>query len=990
MGLFKMKYKRKWLQKMKKDRRALRNLIQLAEQRLAPVSETYLINRPDASPKVYKSIVLPNGLTVLLISDKSSLSNAASISVKFGNFDDPPEMQGLAHLIEHMIFCGSTSNDGVNDFKEFVGMHGGDVFAKTEPEYMGFAFTIVKDHFKAALEMFGSMFSEPLMNIERFEKEIMTLNSEFESYKYKDSCRLEQLLSHTSHKNHPFNRFPWGNKKSFSGQNVDADACCERAKNLFQRHFIGASMKLVIIGSDAVNELQHMVIDFFAKIKRGIKSDFVFPTFNEPLWKHGVSYTLESLEGAQCMRVTWIIPPVTLVHSERRSAHLIHKLFCEECEGSLCYFLKSKHWISSLTASVGHECSFTDIGDCSFTSTAGGQLFYISLDITDTGLDNKYEIVSYIYQYLHFLKTCGSSQLLLSLIEEYKFSLEMKYQCLELDSEQLGDLINFSLALAVNMLSFPVSHALSLDYCYHFGDINALQEILGYFSTKNMRIDLLSKPFAKDDETKDEPYFSSKYKEEQIPLHFIEKWETSKVLDSALRLPQRNRFMPGTAFWRNDFDEMEENPEEAHDMYEEEYAELDEMEENPDEADEDEASFQPIAVGDYNKLFLQYEEAPFSTASFKIYMNVSQEAKAHMVFRIFLEMVKDQLSPILYKGEEAYISCELSFGDDSTIELKLYGYAARFKDFLSTIWETFCSFVPSLEAFETITEKMLRQFYLTSRDLIVHAKQLLSESIIEGQLSMFEKFNAMKLISYEDLTAFIPKMQQIRVVGLFTGKYSEDDCREILDLFNPIGNFEIPRISPTKRDLAICSPHRVSAKPIIENETNSLAKVYYQVSCEQNSSDFNPIMMSAFLLLLKSMVDEKIYADLRLEQRLGYHVGCEIHNQHGTKGVYFYVVSCDHKLVHLLEKIHDFVAAIPHYLANVDDKTFENYRSGTDVPGDSGMSPDLIHDGSCVNGHHTAVRFVLKKMKKEDVIKLCSQFFLQEPSIVEVCIGSDV
>lgn len=32
-------------------------------------------------------------------------------------------------------------------------MHGGDVFANTEPEYMGFSFTIVKDHFKAALEM---------------------------------------------------------------------------------------------------------------------------------------------------------------------------------------------------------------------------------------------------------------------------------------------------------------------------------------------------------------------------------------------------------------------------------------------------------------------------------------------------------------------------------------------------------------------------------------------------------------------------------------------------------------------------------------------------------------------------------------------------------------------------------------------------------------------------------------------------------------------
>lgn len=43
----------------------------------------------------------------------------------------------------------------------------------------------------------------------------------------------------------------------------------------------------------------------------------------------------------------------------------------------------------------------------------------------------------------------------------------------------------------------------------------------------------------------------------------------------------------------------------------------------------------------------------------------------------------------------------------------------------------------------------------------MHGKQLLSEFIIEGQLSMDEKFNAMKLISFEDLNAFLPKTQQV-------------------------------------------------------------------------------------------------------------------------------------------------------------------------------------------------------------------------------------
>ncbi|CAN7045389.1 unnamed protein product, partial [Brassica rapa subsp. trilocularis] len=151
------------------------------------------------------------------------------------------------------------------------------------------------------------------------------------------------------------------------------------------------------------------------------------------------------------------------------------------------------------------------------------------------------------------------------------------------------------------------------------------------------------------------------------------------------------------------------------------------------------------------------------------------------------------------------------------------------------------------------------------------------------------------------------------------------------------------------------------------------------MTCEQNSKDFKSNIVSVFLHLLKSMVDEKIYTDLRLKQRLGYHVGCEIHYQHGTKGVYFYVVSSEHKPMHLLQKIYEFVAST----ANVEEKTFELYISGIDVPDDSGMCPDLIHDDICIRGHHTAVKLVLKTMKKEDVIQLYDHLLFQKSLIVE-------
>ena len=52
----------------------------------------------------YESIVLPNQLKVLLISDPNSDKAAAAMDVYVGSASNPKERQGLAHFLEHMLF----------------------------------------------------------------------------------------------------------------------------------------------------------------------------------------------------------------------------------------------------------------------------------------------------------------------------------------------------------------------------------------------------------------------------------------------------------------------------------------------------------------------------------------------------------------------------------------------------------------------------------------------------------------------------------------------------------------------------------------------------------------------------------------------------------------------------------------------------------------------------------------------------------------------
>ena len=67
------------------------------------------------------------------------------------------------------------------------------------------------------MDMFAQFFIDPLLTPDAADREIKSINSEFELIKNSDYCRLEQLLFSTSGKNadeHPYAKFGWGNMRS--------------------------------------------------------------------------------------------------------------------------------------------------------------------------------------------------------------------------------------------------------------------------------------------------------------------------------------------------------------------------------------------------------------------------------------------------------------------------------------------------------------------------------------------------------------------------------------------------------------------------------------------------------------------------------------------------------------------------------------------------------------------------------------------------------
>ncbi len=78
------------------------NFAQTAKPAQATATAPAKINQADAVPYINK--ILPNGLEVIVLPDASVPIVTVELAVRNGSFTEPPELNGLSHLYEHMFF----------------------------------------------------------------------------------------------------------------------------------------------------------------------------------------------------------------------------------------------------------------------------------------------------------------------------------------------------------------------------------------------------------------------------------------------------------------------------------------------------------------------------------------------------------------------------------------------------------------------------------------------------------------------------------------------------------------------------------------------------------------------------------------------------------------------------------------------------------------------------------------------------------------------
>jgi len=121
--------------------------------------------------------VLPNGLTVLVRSDDSAPVVAIVTHVKAGYFDETDDVNGIAHVLEHMFFKG-TPTRGVGEIARQTKAVGGYLNASTIYDHTLYYAVAPASGFVEALDVQADAYRNSLIDAGELAKELEVIIQE--------------------------------------------------------------------------------------------------------------------------------------------------------------------------------------------------------------------------------------------------------------------------------------------------------------------------------------------------------------------------------------------------------------------------------------------------------------------------------------------------------------------------------------------------------------------------------------------------------------------------------------------------------------------------------------------------------------------------------------------------------------------------------------------------------------------------------------------
>ena len=212
--------------------------------------------------------ILDNGLRVVSREMAGLETAALGVFARCGTRDEPPHLNGLAHIFEHMVFkgAGGRSARALNEAIEDVG---GELNACTERDGTSYTAAVMSQHVPLAMELLADIIQRPHFDSDDLEREKEVVLQELAEVMDTPSDLIFDELWAAAFVDQPLGRSILGDEISIR-QTTPTELHDWR-----EEHYRAGNLILAAAGKVSHNEIVALTESYFAGVPRGQTSGSV-------------------------------------------------------------------------------------------------------------------------------------------------------------------------------------------------------------------------------------------------------------------------------------------------------------------------------------------------------------------------------------------------------------------------------------------------------------------------------------------------------------------------------------------------------------------------------------------------------------------------------------------------------------------------------------------------------------------------------------------
>lgn len=170
---------------------------------------------PPSPTRNIRRTVLPNGLLVLTEAMPYVRSVSMGVWLATGSRDEPLELNGISHFVEHMVFKGTTTRNA-QQFAREVDSIGGNLDAFTGKENICFNIKVLDENIASALDLLSDLVLHPTFTPEDIAREQGVILEEIKMDEDSPDYLVHETFTQNFWKGHALGRPTLGTVKSVS------------------------------------------------------------------------------------------------------------------------------------------------------------------------------------------------------------------------------------------------------------------------------------------------------------------------------------------------------------------------------------------------------------------------------------------------------------------------------------------------------------------------------------------------------------------------------------------------------------------------------------------------------------------------------------------------------------------------------------------------------------------------------------------------------